>query len=65
VTSSAYKKLKKEVFDQNFIRQFCPLDFDCLEYVPHVGASGGTIIILMSRRFNGQVIFQNDYAMSV
>jgi exonuclease III len=59
------QETKKETFDHNFIRQFCPPSFDCFEYVPSVGSSGGTIIIWMSSKFSGQVISQNDYVMRV
>jgi exonuclease III len=59
------QETKKETFDQNFIRQFCPPTFDHFEYVPSVGSLGGTIIIWLSSRFSGQVISQNEYAMSV
>jgi exonuclease III len=59
------QQTKKENFDQSFIRQFCPSTFDCFERIPSIGASGGTIIIWKSGRFSGQVISQNEYAMSV
>jgi exonuclease III len=59
------QEIKKENFDQNFIRQFCPSAIDHFSFIPSVGASGGTIIIWMSSRFSGQVIFQNDNAMSI
>jgi exonuclease III len=59
------QETKKEKFDTNFIKQFCPLAFDRFEFIPSVGASGGTIMIWKSSRFNGQVISQNDYSMSI
>jgi exonuclease III len=59
------QETKRENFDQIFIRQFFPSTFDRFKFIPSVGASGGTIMIWKSSRFNGQVISQNDYAMSV
>jgi exonuclease III len=56
---------KIENFDTNFIEQFYPSTFDRFEFIPSVGASGGTIMIWKSSKFNGQVISQNDYAMSI
>jgi exonuclease III len=59
------QETKKENFDQSFIRQFCPSTFEHFEFIPSIGASGGTIIICKSGRFSGQVISQNESAMSV
>jgi hypothetical protein len=56
---------KKENFDANFIKTFCPPVFDYFEFIPSIGASRGTIIIWKSIRFSGTVIAQNEYAMSV
>jgi hypothetical protein len=39
--------------------------FDRFEYIRSIEASSGTIIIWKSGRFSGQVISQNEYAMSV
>jgi len=55
---------KREHFDANFIRSFCP-PFDCFEFLPSVGASGGSIIIWKGLLFSGFCVFQNLYAQSV
>jgi hypothetical protein len=39
--------------------------FDCFEFTPSVGASGGAIIIWKSSCFNVHVIVHNSYAMSM
>jgi exonuclease III len=59
------QETKRSHFDSAFIRQFCPLTFDCFEYLPSNGASGGSITIWKSSMFSGNLIFQNDYATSV
>jgi exonuclease III len=59
------QETKKENFDSNFIKSFCLTSFDQFKFIPSVGASRGSIIIWKSSRFSGQVIAQNDYAMSV
>jgi exonuclease III len=59
------QETKKELFYQSFIRKFCPVFFDRFEYIRSIEASSGTIIIWKSERFSGQVISQNEYAMSV
>ena len=32
---------KKDSFDLSFIKNICPTEFDCFEFLPLVGASGG------------------------
>jgi exonuclease III len=59
------QETKREVFDRNYIKKFCPAQFDCFEYYPSIGASGGTIIIWKSSRFASHVIFQNSFSMSI
>jgi mRNA deadenylase 3'-5' endonuclease subunit Ccr4 len=48
------QETKRENFNQNFIKHFCPSAFDCFEFIPSVGASGGMINIWYSSRFNGK-----------
>jgi hypothetical protein len=43
----------------------CPSAFDAFEFIPSVGAYGGTIIIWKSSLFSGAKIFKNDYCLSV
>jgi exonuclease III len=59
------QETKKELFDLSFIKKFCPQSFDCFEFIPSVGASGGTVVIWKSSRFNGHDITQNSDAMSL
>jgi hypothetical protein len=59
------QETKREHFDQVYISKFYWAQFDCFEYIPSHGTSGGTIIIWKSSRFLGQVSFQNEYAMSI
>jgi exonuclease III len=59
------QETKREHFDLNYIRLFCPPTFDSYVYLPSVGASGGTIILWKSAFFQGKQIFQNSYATSV
>jgi len=59
------QETKKENFDLQFIRKFCPPSFDCFEYLPSVGASGGVITIWKSHIFTGQLIYNNEFRISV
>ena len=59
------QETKKETFDINFIRNLCPLDFDSLEFLPSVGASGGILVVWKSNASMGQLIFKNSYAISI
>jgi exonuclease III len=59
------QEIKREVFDHSYLKKFCPVSFDCFEYIPSVGASGGLMVIWKSNKFSRSVIFQNAYAMSI
>jgi hypothetical protein len=59
------RETKKQSFDNQFIRNLCPLAFDAFEYIPSLGASGGTIVIWKSNLFSGTKIFQNEYCLSI
>lgn len=59
------QETKKEIFDLMFLRNLCPPSFDKFEYLPSMGASGGIIIIWKSSMFHCQLMFQNDYALTV
>jgi exonuclease III len=45
------QETKKQFFDIMFIKKICPSSFDAFEYIPSVGASGGSIIIWKSNLF--------------
>lgn len=59
------QETKKEHIDANFIKLFCPKRMDAFEFLPSMGASGGTLIAWSSSTFSGDLIFQNQYAQSV
>jgi hypothetical protein len=56
---------KKEFFDRADLRKFCPNSFDSFAFVPSVGNSGGSITVWNSSKLVGNVIYQNEYALSV
>jgi exonuclease III len=59
------QETKKDEFDQSFLRNICPPSFDSFEFLPSVGASGGIITIWKGRLFSGELIFNNEFAISV
>ena len=60
-----FQETKKEAFDLQFIRKFCPSAFDSFEFLPSVGASGGMLVAWKGSLFTGIKIFSNAYAISV
>ena len=56
---------KKESFDLQFIKNFCPPTFDCFEFLPSIGASGGVITIWKSHMFTGHLVFSNEFGITV
>lgn len=59
------QETKRTHIDLSFIHNFCNAQFDCFQYIPSVGASGGSCIFWKSSVFSGSLIFQNEYANSV
>jgi exonuclease III len=58
------QETKRESFDLNYLKNFCPVVFDCFDYVPSEDNSGGIITFWKSSRFIGKRIFQNKFALS-
>jgi hypothetical protein len=48
-----------------YLKNFCPSTFDCFDYIPSEGNSGGIITIWKGNRFSGQTIFNNHFAIDV
>jgi exonuclease III len=42
------QETKKELFDEAYLKKFCPNYFDSFAFIPSVGNSGGSIIIWKS-----------------
>jgi exonuclease III len=59
------QETKCVAFDQAYLRNFCTSHFDYFEYTPSIGLSRGMIMISKSSKFNGQVVFQNEFALSI
>lgn len=59
------QETKCSTFDLSFIHQFCNNSFDSFEFLPSIGASGGSLIVWKSSIFHGSLIFQNEYASSI
>lgn len=56
---------KREYFDLAYIRNCCPASFDSFEYLSSIGASRGILVVWKSSKFSGNLIFQNNYALSI
>jgi hypothetical protein len=52
------QETKRAVFDLSFVRFFCPPSFDRFEFLPSVGASGGSIILWKSNFFKATWCFK-------
>lgn len=60
-----FQETKKEAFDASFIKKICPSAFDRFESLPSVGASGGILTAWKNSLFSGELVFSNEYAISV
>ena len=52
-------------FDSRTIKSFCPKRFDSFVCSPSIGASGGLLITWNGSLFEGEVIFQNRFSLSI
>lgn len=59
------QETKREHFDSAYIRKFCPQQFDCFEYLPSIGASGGCLTIWKSIAFHRNLSYMNEYGLSM
>lgn len=59
------QETKRESFDSNYIKNFCPLDFDAFQFLPSIGASGGILVAWKSAAFSGNLVFSNNFALSI
>ena len=57
------QETKKQTFDLMFIKKICPPSFDSFEFIPSVGASGGSIIIWKCNLFSCSKVFENEYCV--
>jgi exonuclease III len=59
------QETKRQTFDLDFLKKFCPRKFNKFEFLPSVGASGGIITIWNSNIFEGEVSFTNEFSLSI
>jgi len=60
-----FHETKRQICDAQFLRKFSPPGFDSFEILPSNGASSGLIIGWKSSAFSGQLVFQNNFAITV
>jgi mannosylglycoprotein endo-beta-mannosidase len=56
------QETKREVCDVLFVKNFCHSRMDDFVFLPSAGNSGGSLIAWNSSKFDGQLIFQNNFA---
>jgi len=59
------QETKRENFDISFIRNFAPRCFDCFDFIPSVGASGGLLVLWASSFFTGVVFEKLQFSITV
>jgi exonuclease III len=58
------QETKRAEFDSSFIHQFSPRRFDSFDYIPSIGASGGTLILWSSSSFVGTVVEKFQFSLT-
>jgi exonuclease III len=59
------QKTKRSSFDLHYLENLYSLNFDCFDYIPSEGSSGGIITIWKGSRFSSQTVFKNNFAISI
>ncbi|KAJ1283813.1 hypothetical protein BS78_03G155500 [Paspalum vaginatum] len=59
------QETKKAKIVHLFIRNICPVTFNKFEFVPSMGASGGMLVAWKGNLFDGELVFPNNFAMSL
>lgn len=49
----------------SFIRKFAPRHFDCFDFIPSVGASGGILVLWNSANFKGVVLDKKSLGITL
>lgn len=59
------QETKKENFDAPFLRKICPAVFDCFDFLPSVGASGGILVAWKGNTFDAIRLSHNNYSLTL
>lgn len=59
------QETKREQFDMSFVLKFAPRCFDCFDFVPSVGASGGILVGWNSSCFRGQLVDRQQFGITI
>jgi hypothetical protein len=59
------QETKRDHFDMAFIKNFAPRHFDCFDFVPADGASGGLLTLWSSSCFHGTVTEKEKFCLTV
>jgi exonuclease III len=59
------QETKKENFEQQFIKKICPTQFDCFDFLPSVGTSGGILIAWKGSLFTANNANRNPFGISM
>ena len=59
------QETKREHFDIQYLKHFCPKYLSKFDYLPSVGASGGLLVVWNDQFFLGNTILKNDYSITI
>ena len=59
------QETKRETFDLQYIRKFCPKRFNKFSFLPSNGASGGLLVVWNDSIQSGELAFENEFSISV
>ena len=59
------QETKREHFDLEYIKKFCPRRFTKFAFLPCVGASSGLLVVWNEVVVSGETLFQNEFSISI
>lgn len=60
-----FQEIKKEFFDLQFLKNICPPTLNSFALLPSISASGGILIACKGSVFAGNMVFSNEFAVSM
>ena len=62
---ACFQETKKEVLDSTFLRNVLPASFNCFEFQPSIGASGGILVAWKDSLFDGEVFDLHTFGVTI
>lgn len=59
------QETKRESFDMQYLKKFCPRHLNQFAFAPSNGASGGLLTVWNGNQFRGEVMLINSFSITI